>query len=138
MFDRNVLEELAERHLALVSDPPGRLRCEALPHLRRIVCLDPGAEGATRLSAVEGIDELLAMGADVSPALLDAAAEEVHPADDGVLIYTSGTTAHPKGVLHMQRAPVIQSWRFAEDMALGPDDIVLTAQPFFNSPTLAT
>ncbi|SVE25788.1 uncharacterized protein METZ01_LOCUS478642, partial [marine metagenome] len=45
--------------------------------------------------------------------------------------YTSGTTALPKGVLHSQRAPVIQSWRFAELMELRADDVVLTAQPFF-------
>jgi fatty-acyl-CoA synthase len=34
-------------------------------------------------------------------------------------------------VLHLQRAPVIQSWRFAEYMQLGPEDVVFTAQPFF-------
>jgi acyl-CoA synthetase (AMP-forming)/AMP-acid ligase II len=31
----------------------------------------------------------------------------------------------------MQRAPVIQSWRFAEIMQLDEDDVVFTAQPFF-------
>ena len=67
----------------------------------------------------------------VEDELLEAMGREVGPSDDGVIIYTSGTTAHPKGVLHLQRAPVIQSWRFAELMNLSPDDVVWTAQPFF-------
>jgi fatty-acyl-CoA synthase len=118
---------LNERHGALSAGRPGRLRCQALPQLRRVVCLDatPAAGG------VEARDDLLAQGDDVPDGLLEAAADEVYPSDDGLLIYTSGTTAHPKGVLHMQRAPVIQSWRFAEEMELAAEDRVLTAQPFF-------
>lgn len=110
-------DELYRRHPALRGEP-GRLRCPALPQLRRVV-------------ALEEWDTLCALGDDVPEELLDALAEEVSPSDDGLLIYTSGTTALPKGVLHTQRAPVIQSWRFAELMALRPDDRILTAQPFF-------
>jgi fatty-acyl-CoA synthase len=77
------------------------------------------------------LEDLLALGEDVSEELLDAIGEEVAPSDDAMIIYTSGTTAHPKGILHSQRAPVIQSWRFAEDMQLTPEDVVFTAQPFF-------
>lgn len=111
------LEELRARHPELRGEP-GRLRCAELPQLRRVV-------------SVEGWDALRALGEDVPEALVDAAAAQVEPSDDALLIYTSGTTALPKGVLHAQRAPVIQSWRFAELMALGPEDRVLTAQPFF-------
>ena len=69
-----------------------------------------------------------------APALdaqLAAIAAAVAPAEPGLLIYTSGTTARPKGVLHAQRSPVIQCWRFAELMDLTPADRVFTAQPFF-------
>jgi fatty-acyl-CoA synthase len=111
-------EDLFRRHPELASGEPGRLRCAALPQLRRVIDLE----------AREGLDEL---GGDVDDGLLDALASEVTPADDALLIYTSGTTEKPKGVLHAQRAPVIQSWRFAELMDLGSDDHVLTAQPFF-------
>jgi fatty-acyl-CoA synthase len=131
MGSRNFVAELAERHGGLPGSPPGRLRWQALPHLRRIVCLGEGAGSAAERFGIESGADLLAQGRDVSEALLDAASAQVHPADDGLLIYTSGTTAHPKGVLHRQRAPVIQSWRFAEGMALTAEDIVLTAQPFF-------
>jgi len=131
MLKRDFLAELVERHPELSEGLPGRLRCLELPHLRRIVCLDGPEVADAGVPSIEGPDALTTLGADVPEALLDAAADEVHPADDGVLIYTSGTTAHPKGVLHMQRAPVIQSWRFGEDMGLGESDVVLTAQPFF-------
>jgi acyl-CoA synthetase (AMP-forming)/AMP-acid ligase II len=111
------LAELRARHPEL-GGPPGRLRCPALPQLRRVV-------------ALEEWPELRALGRDVPEALLDACAAELSPADDAFLLYTSGTTALPKGVLHLQRAAVLQSWRFAELFDLEPDDRVLTAQPFF-------
>lgn len=128
LVGRDFVAELTERHGELRGVPPGRVRWTALPHLRRIVCSDADVASAC---GIESVADLLDAGSDVPPALLDAAAAEVHPADDAVLIYTSGTTAHPKGVLHRQRAPAIQSWRFAESMALAPEDVVLTAQPFF-------
>ena len=86
---------------------------------------------AEDVGAVESWDAFLASGDDVQDALLDAAIAEITPADDGIVIYPSGTTAHPKGVLHYQRAPVIQSWRFAQDLGIGRADVVWTAQPFF-------
>ena len=44
---------------------------------------------------------------------------------------SSGTTSRPKGVLHLQRAAVIQSWRIADDMRLSTADRVWTTYPFF-------
>ena len=118
---------LVERHPELARAAPGCVRCAALPQLRRVVCLGPDAERG----AVEGWDAFLARADEVPDALLDAAAREVHPADDGLVIYTSGTTARPKGVIHLQRAAVIQSWLFAELLGIEPEDRVWTAQPFF-------
>jgi acyl-CoA synthetase (AMP-forming)/AMP-acid ligase II len=124
---RDYLDELYDRHPALADGPPGRLACEELPHLRRLVCI-----GAERVpGGAESWPELEDLGADVPAALLAAARDDVVPSDDGMLIYTSGTTAHPKGVLHRQRAAVIQSWRFAELLELRSDDRVFSAQPFF-------
>jgi fatty-acyl-CoA synthase len=124
---RDFLEELFNEHPELEDGAPGRLFCPALPQLRRIACL--GSEWSR--GGAESWQALVANGVDVPDSLLDAAIAEVAPADDGVLVYTSGTTAHPKGVLHRQRAPVIQGWRFAELMGLRADDRVFTAQPFF-------
>jgi len=121
------LEDLVARFPELSSGEPGALRCTALPYLRRVVCL--GLEEGR--GGIEFWEAFVSSGKSFPESLVRAMAAEVTPSDDGVIIYTSGTTSHPKGVLHMQRAPVIQSWRFAEDMGLGPNDICWTAQPFF-------
>lgn len=128
LLGRDLVAELLAAHPALPGATPGRLRCADLPCLRAIHVL---GDAAAARGGIGPWSSLLAAGADVEPSLLAAIADEVHPSDDAVLIYTSGTTAHPKGVLHMQRAPVIQSWRFGESMGLCPDDLMLTAQPFF-------
>ena len=65
------------------------------------------------------------------PAYADTAAE-----DPGFLIYTSGTSRQPKGVLHAQRSawgrrPMYRGWS-----AMGPGDIVLHAGSFNWSYTL--
>jgi acyl-CoA synthetase (AMP-forming)/AMP-acid ligase II len=121
------LDELLARHPEIVACAPGRIRCPALPQLRRVVSLGPGpARGA-----VEAFEPFLAHAGGVDDALLDALAAEVFPSDDALVIYTSGTTERPKGIVHSQRTPVIQSLRFAEYMGLVPEDRVFTSQPFF-------
>ncbi len=120
LLKHRFLEDLRADHPALAEGENGRLRCAALPHLRRIACL-----GEADWS------ELVEAGEDVSEALLDAIGAEIVPSDDGLIIYTSGTTANPKGVLHTHRAAVVQSLRFAELLRFGPEDRVWTCYPFF-------
>jgi fatty-acyl-CoA synthase len=121
------LEDLLAEYPAIALGAPGRLRCLALPQLRRVACL---AIDAPR-GGVETWGQLLAHEQGVSDELLDAVGSEVEPSDDGMLIYTSGTTAQPKGVLHTQRAAILQAWRFAEILRLGAEDRVYTTYPFF-------
>jgi len=133
LLRRNFLAELFEQHPEFEQHAAGRLWCEALPFLRRVACLGL-SEGR---GIAESWQDFLGSGGALSDALARAAAEEVTPTDDGILLYTSGTTAHPKGIVHLQRAPVIQSWRFAEYMDLDAEDRVWTAQPFFWTAGLA-
>ncbi|MEZ4216639.1 MAG: class I adenylate-forming enzyme family protein [Myxococcota bacterium] len=121
------LDDLLARHPAIAEGAPGAVACAALPALRRVIATDLDA----RRGAVVPLGDVVRAGARVDDALLDALVASVDPGDDGMLIYTSGTSARPKGVLHRQRAPVIQSFRFAEYMALAPSDRVLSVQPFF-------
>ncbi len=128
LLGRDFLEELAGSHAELLADTsPGRLRIPALPQLRRVFV--HGLE--TGQGAFETWETLHAEGEDVPEALALALAAEVTPSDDAMVIYTSGTTALPKGVVHLQRAPVVQSWRFAEIMDVRPEDRIFTVFPFF-------
>jgi acyl-CoA synthetase (AMP-forming)/AMP-acid ligase II len=120
LLKRRFRDELLADHPELGSGTPGRLRCPALPQLRRVACLGDASW-----------DELLRLGDDVPDALVDALCAQVEPSDDALVIYTSGTTALPKGVVHRHRAPVLQSWRFAEILRLGPEDRLWTTYPFF-------
>ena len=82
---------------------------ERFPQLRRI--FDIGDGDAT--GACSPLSALVAAGEAVPDTVLDAAIAAVRPADDAIIIYTSGSTETPKGVLHSHRSPALQSWRFA-------------------------
>jgi fatty-acyl-CoA synthase len=127
LANNRYLEDLLGEYPAIARGAPGRLRCLDFPQLRRVACLGIDAPRG----GVETWGQLLANEQGVSDELLDAAVAEVEPSDDGLLIYTSGTTAQPKGVLHTQRAAMLQSWRFAEILRLEPEDRVYTTYPFF-------
>jgi acyl-CoA synthetase (AMP-forming)/AMP-acid ligase II len=127
LLSHRYLDDLLADHAEIASCREVRLRVPALPQLRGVFCLglEKARGGALPWSA------LLAQGDGVSDALLDAIAAEVRPSDDGLVIYTSGTTAEPKGVVHTQRAPILQAWRYADVFRLTRDDRVYTTYPFF-------
>jgi fatty-acyl-CoA synthase len=69
-----------------------------LPYLRRVVAVG------------DDWDDWLASGEAVEPAAVEARMGAVVPSDEGLIIYSSGTTSLPKGVLHCHRAPAMQFW----------------------------
>ncbi len=110
----------------LADAVPGQLRSARYPFLRRIVDVT-----ADRTSAgVQSWAEFLREGDVVPDRLLAVATEQVTPADDAIVIYTSGTTALPKGVLHAHRGPALQVWRFASRQRLVETDRILSSFPF--------
>src|SRR3954454_17774202 len=67
-----------------------------LPNLRKIYVVDPPAEGCPY--GVQPVDVLMKNG----PADLESLCAEIQPDDIAKLIYTSGTTDTPKGVMISQ------------------------------------
>jgi len=127
LLKHDFLEELLQLLPELGETGNGPLHSTRTPQLRQVVAL--GLQETQ--GRVQAWDAFLERGREFPDAVLDAMIAEVFPADEGIIIYTSGTTSRPKGVLHMQRAAVIQSWRIADDMRFGISDRVWTTYPFF-------
>jgi len=103
------------------------LRGEDLPSLEHVVLFDGEAEGAT------GFADFLARAEDVGEATAHARAEAVAPDDVADVIFTSGTTGRPKGVLasHAQNLKTFAAW--SEVVGLREGDRYLIVNPFFHT-----
>ena len=102
---------------------------DTAPHLR---CLDhvvllSGAEAGERT-----FDEYLAGGDSVDPADVDARIAALGPDDVADVIFTSGTTGRPKGVMLEHGASMLAFDRWAHCFGLRHGDRYLIVNPFFH------
>jgi len=99
-----------------------------LPHLERTIVLrDPAPQGAVTW------DAFMASGADVDPGEVDTRLGALTPDTVNDIIFTSGTTGHPKGVL-TTHGQVLRGYRTWADLAgLSEADRYLIVNPFFHS-----
>ncbi|GAB3119510.1 AMP-binding protein [Glaciibacter psychrotolerans] len=76
--------------------------------------------------------EFLSAGATVQDETLQAALDAVHPDDVVDILYTSGTTGRPKGVMsaHRQTLGVAHAW--VKGAQLSSDDRYAVVNPFFH------
>jgi acyl-CoA synthetase (AMP-forming)/AMP-acid ligase II len=118
-----MLRELEPR---IASARPGSLSSQHFPFLRRLAVIGAGAGAAT-----EAWSDFCARGDAVDAAIVTARAESIAPADAGLLLFSSGTTGKPKGVLNSHRGVAIQCWRFRRIFGLGDDLRCWAANGFF-------
>jgi acyl-CoA synthetase (AMP-forming)/AMP-acid ligase II len=103
------------------------LRDQALPALEQIVVFRDDVEGATSWQ------DFLAQGESVTSEIARERLEAVQPEDLSDLIFTSGTTGQPKGVMtsHGQNIRGFEVW--TEVVGLRAGDRYLIVNPFFHS-----
>jgi len=102
----------------------------ALPYLRHVrVWTGQGAPWSS------GGEASLCALADRTPALDDvllrAAESEVTPADPMLIIYSSGSTADPKGAIHTHGSVIRHAFNLNAQRDLRGDDVIYSPMPFF-------
>lgn len=116
-----VLGHAEPRVVVTAADSAGSI---ASPGLR----LPPSARLAS-FGALDGavcLDDVLAASPD------DAVPVSIRPGDGSTLLYTSGTTGNPKGVLFTHSRTGGSGAFFISGMQIRPDDVILTVGPLFH------
>jgi len=106
---------------------PDSLTFESFPELKRIVVL-----GEDQCRGTRSWDEVLAAAARVSQNQLQERRSAVDPDDTVLLMYTSGTTGFPKGVMHSHSILRITTDSINR-MGMTPNDVVLMYLPLFHA-----
>lgn len=122
-----------EAALAGLADArAGALWLRSAPHLRSVWLDDPDG-----LGWAGSVDDLLARadraenGGGPDDALLAEVEREVSPGDDAFVVYTSGSTAAPKAVVHHQRPVATKPKALAPIFGMTGDDRTMPLLPAF-------
>ena len=110
----------------LVGQEHERILIESHPYLRSVWTWGD----ATRPWAGR-IADLAARGDEVGEQLLREVESEVTPADPMVVVYSSGSTADPKGAIHSHGACVRHAHNLWQLRDLEADDVLYTPMPLF-------
>lgn len=108
------------------SAPKAGLTSARFPDLKRVVVLGSDVPPGTFAWS-----EMVARGRDVTSASLQARARQVRPDDTTLIMYTSGTTGFPKGVMHchnLQRNVI----DIANRLGYRSRDVILMNWPLFH------
>ena len=128
-LNNDYLERLETFAPSLAEQKAGTLVARELPHLRHVyVWGDSDRAWARPMRDLQG-------AADATPAIDRAFLAEVEscvtPADPMISIYSSGSTADPKGAIHTHGGVIRHSFNLNHFRDLEPDDRAFSPMPFF-------
>jgi fatty-acyl-CoA synthase len=122
-------ELLAAAFPALTAQRGPAVRLPEAACLRSVAVVGGSGPGAAFLSWEAVVAS--AGSADLDQRAADLA-RDVRPEDEFVVIYTSGTTANPRGCVHTHESVVRQGASLAARIGLGSGDRFWTPLPFFH------
>lgn len=120
------LERLEQAVPDLAGEDHERIFVESNPFLRAIWTWGEG-----RRPWSGPVDELAQRGDTVRDELLRECEREVTPADPMVVVYSSGSTADPKGAVHSHGAAVRHAHNLWQMRDLIEEDVLYTPMPLF-------
>jgi fatty-acyl-CoA synthase len=123
---RAYLDALHDLCPELSGSAPGTLRSERLPSLRTVVSME-----ARRVDGAFQAKDFLALGAGVGSAALRERQRSVSPSDVCYILYTSGSTALPKGVTLAHGGVIENGFNIGERQHLTREDRLWLAVPLF-------
>ena len=109
------------------SETARGLSLDEAPMLHTIISLD-----SERAAGMLPVDAALAEGDDIAAEVIDRRIDDVDPEDIAMILYTSGTTANPKGALISHRAQVGNSRNLGKRYLCTADDKVWSPLPIFH------
>lgn len=102
---------------------------DQLEDLRAVVVFDPAPDAPTGGLRVLSLDDLEATGSQAPAERFEAEARAIRPNDLATILYTSGTTGAPKGVMLTHENLHANVKQCASVLSIGPSDVMLSWLP---------